>query len=205
MWWSNIHTYIHVTITCIWHIYVLVYYTLLVVIIICIMLVKLKKCWRMLWSTVSLGTPENSAMQKLSIIIMIIICRLGLIWHWIYVSWDWSDVILYVCQWRLIFVLPCMYMNQSWSGVDVAYVMTWQYLVHRYVTWDWSGAVLYVCQLGLIWCCSVWMSAGIDLVLFCMNVSWDWSGLILCVIYDWSGVILCVWKLGLILSDLSCV
>ena len=49
---------------------VLVYYTLLVVIIICIMFVKLRKCWRM-QSAVSLGTPENSAIQKLSIIIII--------------------------------------------------------------------------------------------------------------------------------------
>ena len=31
-----------------WHIFVRVYYTLLVVIIICIMFVKLRKCWRML-------------------------------------------------------------------------------------------------------------------------------------------------------------
>ena len=45
--------------------HVLVYYTLLVVIIICIMFVKLRKCWRMS-SAVSLGTPENSAIQKLS-------------------------------------------------------------------------------------------------------------------------------------------
>ena len=50
--------------------HVLVYYTLLVVIIICIMFVKLRKCWRMLGSAVSLGTPENSAIQKLSIIII---------------------------------------------------------------------------------------------------------------------------------------
>ena len=47
--------------------HVLVYSTLLVVIIICIMFVKLRKCWRML----SLGTPENSTIQKLSIIIII--------------------------------------------------------------------------------------------------------------------------------------
>ena len=39
--------------------HLLVYYTLLVVIIICIMFVKR-----------SLGTPENSAIQKLSIIII---------------------------------------------------------------------------------------------------------------------------------------
>ena len=52
--------------------HVLVYYTLLVVIIICIMFVKLRKCWRMLSSAVSLGTPENSAIQKLSIIIVIV-------------------------------------------------------------------------------------------------------------------------------------
>ena len=50
--------------------HVLVYYTLSVVIIICIMFVKLRKCWRM-QSAVSLGTPENSAIQKLSIIINI--------------------------------------------------------------------------------------------------------------------------------------
>ena len=50
--------------------HVLVYYTLLVVIIICVMFVKLRKCWRMLQSAVSLGTPENSAVQKLSIIII---------------------------------------------------------------------------------------------------------------------------------------
>ena len=37
------------------------------------MFVKLRKCWRMLQSAVSLGTPENSAIQKLSIIISIII------------------------------------------------------------------------------------------------------------------------------------
>ena len=53
--------------------HVLVYYTLLVVISICIMFVKLRKCWRILYSAVSLGTPENSAIQKLSIIIIIII------------------------------------------------------------------------------------------------------------------------------------
>ena len=51
--------------------HVLVYYTLLVVIIICIMFVKLTKCWRMLLSAASLGTPENSAIQKLSISISI--------------------------------------------------------------------------------------------------------------------------------------
>ena len=51
--------------------HVLVYYTLLVVIIICIMFVKLRKCWRMLYSAMSLGTPENSAVQKVSIIITI--------------------------------------------------------------------------------------------------------------------------------------
>ena len=34
------------------------------------MFVKLRKCWRMLQSAVSLGTPENSAIQKLSIIII---------------------------------------------------------------------------------------------------------------------------------------
>ena len=40
--------------------HVLVYYTLLVVIIICTMFaVKLRKCWRLLKSTVSLGTPEK--------------------------------------------------------------------------------------------------------------------------------------------------
>ena len=50
--------------------HVLVYYTLLVVIIKCIMFVVLRKCWRMLKSAVSLGTPENSAIQKLSIIII---------------------------------------------------------------------------------------------------------------------------------------
>ena len=50
--------------------HVLVYYTLLVDIIICIMFVKLRKCWRMLSSAVGLGTPENSAIQKLSIIII---------------------------------------------------------------------------------------------------------------------------------------
>ena len=50
--------------------HVFVYYTLLVVIIICIMFVKLRKCWRMLKSAVSLDTPENSAIQKLSIIII---------------------------------------------------------------------------------------------------------------------------------------
>ena len=49
--------------------HVLVYYTLLVVI--CIMFVKLRKCWKMLESAVSLGTPERSAIQKLSIIIII--------------------------------------------------------------------------------------------------------------------------------------
>ena len=53
--------------------HVLVYYTLLVVIIICIMFVKLRKCWRML-SAMSLGTPENSAIQKLSIIIILQCC-----------------------------------------------------------------------------------------------------------------------------------
>ena len=53
--------------------FVCVYYTLLVVINICIMFVKLTKCWRMLESAVSLCTPENSAIQKLSIIIIIII------------------------------------------------------------------------------------------------------------------------------------
>ena len=51
--------------------HVLVYYTLLVVIIICIMFVKLRKCWRMS-NAVSLGTPENSAIQKLSIIIYLL-------------------------------------------------------------------------------------------------------------------------------------
>ena len=51
--------------------HVLVYYTLLVVIIICIMFVKLRRCWRILQSAVSLGKPENSAIQKLSIIIII--------------------------------------------------------------------------------------------------------------------------------------
>ena len=45
-------------------------YTLLVVIIIFIMFVKLRKFWRMLKRAVSLGTPENSAIQKLSIIII---------------------------------------------------------------------------------------------------------------------------------------
>ena len=45
---------------------VCVYYTLLIVIIICIMFVKLRKCWRMLQSAVSLCT------QKLSIIIIIL-------------------------------------------------------------------------------------------------------------------------------------
>ena len=45
--------------------HVLVYYTLLVVIIICIMFVKLRKCWRMLYRAVSLVTPENSTIQKL--------------------------------------------------------------------------------------------------------------------------------------------
>ena len=49
----------------------LVYYTLLVLIIICIVFVKLRKCWRMLYSAVSLGTLENSAIQMLSIIIII--------------------------------------------------------------------------------------------------------------------------------------
>ena len=58
--------------------HVLAYYTLLVVIIICIMFVKLRKCWRMLESAVSLGTPENSAIQKLSIIIIIM---------WLCVKW----------------------------------------------------------------------------------------------------------------------
>ena len=52
--------------------HVFVYYRLLVVIIICIMFVKLRKCWRMLSSAVSLGTPENSAIQKLSIIIVVV-------------------------------------------------------------------------------------------------------------------------------------
>ena len=51
--------------------HVLVYYTLLVVIIICIMFVKLRKCWRK-QSVVSLGTPETSAIQKLSIIIILV-------------------------------------------------------------------------------------------------------------------------------------
>ena len=36
------------------------------------MFAKLRKCWRMLQSAVSLGTPENSAIQKLSVIIIII-------------------------------------------------------------------------------------------------------------------------------------
>ena len=40
-----------------------------------IMFVKLRKCWRMLQSAVSLCTPENSAIQKLSIIIIIIIWK----------------------------------------------------------------------------------------------------------------------------------
>ena len=40
------------------------------VIIIPIMFVKLRKCWRMLYSAVSLGTPENSAIQKLSVTII---------------------------------------------------------------------------------------------------------------------------------------
>ena len=53
--------------------HVLVYYTLLVVIIIFIMFVKLRKCLRMLQSAVSLGIPENSAIQNVSIIIIIII------------------------------------------------------------------------------------------------------------------------------------
>ena len=48
--------------------HVLVYFTLLVFIIICVMFVKLRKCWRMLQSAVS--TLENSAVQKLSIIII---------------------------------------------------------------------------------------------------------------------------------------
>ena len=52
--------------------HVLVYYTLLVIIIICIMFVRVSKCWRMLQSAVILGTPENSTIQKLSIIIIII-------------------------------------------------------------------------------------------------------------------------------------
>ena len=51
--------------------HVLVYYTLVVVIIICNMFVKLRKRWRMLQSAVSLCTPETSAIQKLSIIIII--------------------------------------------------------------------------------------------------------------------------------------
>ena len=51
--------------------HVLVCYTLLVVIIIRIMFVKLRKCWRMLKSAVSLGTPQDSATQKLSVIIII--------------------------------------------------------------------------------------------------------------------------------------
>ena len=34
------------------------------------MFVKLRKCWRMLQSAMSLCTPENSAIQKLSIIII---------------------------------------------------------------------------------------------------------------------------------------
>ena len=51
--------------------HVLVYYTLLVIIIICIMFVRVSKCWRMLQSAVILGTPENSTIQKLSIIIII--------------------------------------------------------------------------------------------------------------------------------------
>ena len=63
--------------------HVLAYYTLLVVIIICIMFVKLRKCWRMLESAVSLVTPENSAIQKLSIIIIIII----IIIMWLCVKW----------------------------------------------------------------------------------------------------------------------
>ena len=53
--------------------HVVVYNTLLVVIFIYIKFVKLRKCWRMLQSAVSLGTPENSAIQKLSIIIITII------------------------------------------------------------------------------------------------------------------------------------
>ena len=51
--------------------HVRVYYTLLVVMI-CILFVKLRKCWRMLQSAVSLGTPENSVIQKISIIIIIV-------------------------------------------------------------------------------------------------------------------------------------
>ena len=42
--------FLYILLLLIWHMYffVCVYYTLLVVIIICIMFVKLRKCWRML-------------------------------------------------------------------------------------------------------------------------------------------------------------
>ena len=57
--------------------HVLVYDILLVVRIICIMFAKLRKCWRMLYSAVSLCTPENSAIQKLSVIIVIIMANIS--------------------------------------------------------------------------------------------------------------------------------
>ena len=58
--------------------HVLVYYILLVVIIICIMFVKFRKGWRMLQSAVRLGTPENSSIQKLSIIILLLLFSMAI-------------------------------------------------------------------------------------------------------------------------------
>ena len=50
--------------------HVLVYYTLLVVIIICTMFaVKLRKCWRLLKSAVSLGTPEKYTSYLLLLVV----------------------------------------------------------------------------------------------------------------------------------------
>ena len=38
-----------------------------------IVIVVVRKFWRMLYGALSLGTPENSAIQKLSIIIIVVV------------------------------------------------------------------------------------------------------------------------------------